>query len=103
MWRQSQANSIREDPERFILALQNCQGRLDYKTLTAKPHITEEIAVPHTKGQKRPIIQCINGKFIAQYPSMSAAERAMGIKSTSIWKVLRGKRSTTGGYEWYYA
>jgi transposase-like protein len=91
------------DIERFNLSLQNCAGRLDYKTLTAKPEETEEVKIIHQKGTVRPIIQCFNGKFIGQYKSIAEAARATGVKHYSIWKVLQGKRGTTGGFEWYYA
>lgn len=92
-----------KDAERFSLSLQQCAGRLDYKTLTTKPVIYEETKTVHKKGEKRPIVQCLNGQFIAQFSSMAEAEKTTGVKAHSIWKVLHGKRGTSGCFEWYYA
>lgn len=92
-----------KDPARFNLLLQGCEGRLDYKTLTAKPEVIEATQDTHKKGARRPIVQCENGVFIAQYPSIAAAVKATGLKQPSIWRVLKGKKVTTGGFEWYYA
>ena len=92
-----------KDPQRFVLALQNCEGRLDYKTLTAKSKIIEEIPTEGKKKQIRPIVQCQDGQFVAQYASINEAAKVTGCKTSSIWRVLKGKKNSTGGFEWYYA
>jgi transposase-like protein len=91
-----------KDPLRFDHLLQNCQGRLNYKTLTHKPE-TIEPTNTHKKYVRRPIIQCKDGEFIAQYNSMEEAGRTTGIRPDNIRRVLIGKKGSTGGYEWYYA
>jgi transposase-like protein len=92
-----------KDPARFEHLLQSCTGRLDYKTLTAKPAIEVTPENPFPKGTVRPVIQIKDGEFIGQYPSIGAAQKATGIDRGSIHKALKGKKEGAGGYEWYYA
>lgn len=96
-----------KDPVRFEYLLQNCEGRLDYKTLTKKQETTDyKINTPgieYKRTEPRPIIQCQDGKFIAQFHSINQAARVTGCHKGTISQVLRGKKSSCGGYEWYYA
>jgi hypothetical protein len=99
-----------KDTERFTLALQICEGRLDYKTLVSAPgpkvEVTMEIpnvVVSSTSGKKVAVQQISNGKVIAEYPSIADAGRAVGIRPDHISRVLKGKRLTAAGYQWKYA
>lgn len=52
----------------------------------------------------KPVIQLnINNEFIAFYPSLKEAARAVKCNSSQIWKVIHGQRKTTHGYKWKYA
>jgi transposase-like protein len=94
-----------KDPSRFAYLLQNCQGRLDYKTLTYKPtkEIKAALEIPHKANQVRPIIQVKDGELIATYNTIRQAAKAVGLATPTIWRVLKGQKRTAGGYEWYYA
>jgi len=99
-----------KDADRFTLALQACNGRLDYKTLIAAPGPKVEltmnipnVVVSTTSGRKVPVQQISNGVVIAEYASMADAGRAVGIKADHIGRVLKGQRLTAGGYGWKYA
>lgn len=97
-----------KDGQRFEEALGLIESRLSWKDLTKDNGLTKETiiepALPHLRisGKKAPIGQIHQGKIIATYPSIVAAERATGIKQQAISGVLRGFRKTTGGYEWKY-
>lgn len=94
-----------KDPARFNLSLQNCEGRLTYKNLVKKPEVNTPATEinAHKKYTIRPIVQCQDGKFMAQFPSITAAAKATGLNKGSIYNALTGKKSVAGGYEWYYA
>jgi transposase-like protein len=97
-----------KDPARFQYLLQNCQGRLDYKTLTSKTENKGDARKlntynAQTKGVKRPVIQCKNGRFVAQYPTINAAAKENNLTRSAIWRAVNGLQGSTGGYEWYYA
>ena len=42
----------------------------------------------------------LNGKFIAEYPSISEASRKTGINATSISQASQGQKELAGGYKW---
>jgi hypothetical protein len=94
------------DTERFNLSLSNVNGRLDYRTLVKKTpgngyeQVTFEpkIAV----RENRIVIQLKNGVEIARFKNPSEAARLTGCKSASIHRILKGKKKTTGGFEWKY-
>jgi hypothetical protein len=99
-----------KDADRFTLALQTCEGRLEYKTLVAAPgpkvELTMEmpnVVVSNISGKKVAVQQISNGKVVAEYRSIADAGRAVGIKADHISRVLKGKRLTAGGYKWKYA
>ena len=54
------------------------------------------------QGVKRQVVQLLDGKLIAQYPSIKEAALATGILVTNISKVLRGITLSTRGYQWKY-
>jgi transposase-like protein len=94
-----------KDSQRFTFALQNIEGRLKYKILTAKNEGIEDYVI-HTpvKGKAtNRVYQLKNGKIIAQFPNVKAAAEYLGLSKRSIFKVLAGKKMTTGGFEWKYA
>ena len=43
-----------------------------------------------------------NGNLISIWESESEAGRALGIQQSNIYKVCRGKRKKTGGFNWKY-
>ena len=45
----------------------------------------------------------LDGEYIASYPSMSQAAKAVGCSSGTISEFFSGKRQTAGGYKWRYA
>jgi len=49
------------------------------------------------------IIQAtLEGKFVAEYPSMTKAEKATGVKASKISSVCLGKQIQSGGFLWFY-
>lgn len=44
----------------------------------------------------------LNGKFIAEYESISEAERQTNIPNTNICKAAKGERAKAGDYQWSY-
>ncbi len=57
----------------------------------------------HTSAPK-PILQIdLNGTVLSEYPSISAAAKAVGVNSKSIREVLNGHQKTAGGFAWLYA
>lgn len=99
-----------KDADRFTLALQVCEGRLDYKTLVSAPgpkiELTMEmpnVVVDTTSGKKVPVLQLKKGEVIARYESTAAAARALGINPELIRRVLKGEAKTTGGFQFKYA
>lgn len=63
------------------------------------------------KGAKRavdlaakPVRQfSLEGNFIAEYPSINKAARAVGVQPVSIRQVLKGHQTQTHGYVWEFA
>ena len=57
------------------------------------------------KDQSKPVIQYTkNGQFIAEYPSISEAERQTGIDDAHISACCKGKKyKSAGGYKWMYS
>ena len=99
-----------KDGDRFELTLQRVNGTLSYKELTKDNGFTNEgtIApvIPNNmvmkQGIKRAVIQLINGKEVAQYPTIKEASNITGIEVSLISKVLRGITKSTKGYQWKY-
>ena len=55
------------------------------------------------KDLSKPIRQFTkDGRFIAEYPSISEAVRQMGLYKGNIIKVCKGEKFTCGGYIWRY-
>jgi hypothetical protein len=49
----------------------------------------------------KPVIQrTVEGKFVAHFPSISAAARAEGISIKGISSVINGQSNSSGGYLW---
>lgn len=99
-----------KDADRFTLALQVCNGRLDYKTLVAAPgpkiELTMEmpqIVIDTMQGKKIAVLQLKKGEVIARYESLADAGRAVGVSPEQIKKVLKGERKSSAGYQWKYA
>jgi transposase-like protein len=101
------------DASRFTLALQNVDGRLKWKDLTDKENETPESKIPisfpqntfipsHKKNAK-PVHQILGGEIVATYQTLLEAQAKTGIKWQNISRVARGKKNTTGGYQWKYA
>ena len=49
---------------------------------------------------KKKVLQLKDGVVVAEYESLSAAGKALGISWTGISAVVRGQRRKAGGYEW---
>lgn len=41
-----------------------------------------------------------NGAYKDEFPSIHEAERQTGVKAANIWKAIKGRRKTAGGYIW---
>lgn len=99
-----------KDGQRFEISLLNIEGRLTYKELIKNNGFTNEGTIAPLlppqivmkQGVKRQVVQLLDGKLIAQYPSIKEAALATGILVTSISKVLRGITLSTHGYQWKY-
>ena len=51
----------------------------------------------------RPVVQLTRaGEFVAEYSSIIAATRALGVSGTKICEVCKGKRKSAGGFVWAY-
>jgi predicted DNA-binding protein YlxM (UPF0122 family) len=49
------------------------------------------------------ILQFTNkGKFLREYSSMTEAEKDLGIDHKAIYRCLKGKQKSAGGYQWRY-
>lgn len=101
-----------KDADRFRYSLTLVEGRLTWKALVNAPAeqkiLIDERNVPaptKTSGTKsgRPVYQILDGKIIAHFNTIRDAEKETGVKQAAISKVLRGKRITSGGYQWKYA
>ena len=93
-----------KDAERFTLSLRNVEGRLTYKNLVNKPEstTTNNEAVEGIKGAQRPIAQIQDGVIVNQFESINEAAKATGMRKILIWRVLKGQRRTSHGFEWKY-
>ena len=86
----------KKDGERFETVFSNISSPLSYKVLIAETK-AQEISSQHGN-----IVQLKDGEIIGQYTSIRQAGIATGIRHTSISRVLRGEKKTTGGFEWKY-
>ncbi|MFT3909939.1 MAG: IS1595 family transposase [Ferruginibacter sp.] len=99
-----------KDGERFENTLSRIETKLSWKELTKYNGLTNETiiepALPPVsiskQGKKVSVAQILNGKVVATYTSIVEAGEITGIKKQSISRALRGKRNTTGGYQWKY-
>ena len=65
----------------------------------------EEIQRSIKSNKKRPVLQFdLNGNFIQEFPSVTAAGKALNVKSPggSIGEACRGKQKTSHGYIWKF-
>jgi transposase-like protein len=90
-----------KDYERFNLSLTKMEGRLSYKNLVLTPK-EETLTQTIRKGFKIPVLAIRNGEVVARYESIKEAARMTGVDETNIHRVLKGKRYTSGGFEWRY-
>lgn len=57
----------------------------------------------HPKIYCKPVVKMTDdGEVVGQYDSVTAAEKANGIKKGCISAVLTGRRKRTGGFRWQY-
>lgn len=65
---------------------------------------------PAKKGEQRkkviskyvPVIQFLNGEFVAEYESIATASKVTGLEASNISAVCKGKRPICGGFTWQY-
>ena len=63
----------------------------------------QKIKLSQSRKDKKAVIQFSkDGKFIAEYESLSAASKATGILTSSISACCRGRPKTTKGFVWKY-
>jgi hypothetical protein len=99
-----------KDAARFTLSLQNTEGRLKWKDLTAKIEevITTSVVsyseqITLNQGIKRAVYQIKNGVIIDRFNTLKEAGEKTGVKQQAISCALRGKQPKAGGFEWKYA
>lgn len=66
-----------------------------YNERISKLHINHE-------GLSAPVLCLLNGKVVAEYPSMQEAFRQTGALQPNILKCCQGKRHTAAGFGWQY-
>lgn len=96
------------DAHRFDFSLNNIEGRLTYRDLvnaiapekTVNNPLDMKVGV---QGKKTAVYQLFDGEIVGRYDSLKQAEEMTGIRKEGISHALRGKRATTGGYQWVYA
>ena len=55
------------------------------------------------KKNSIPILQLAkSGEFVKEWPSLIEASRRLGIPLSSIYKCLKGRRKSAGGFVWRY-
>jgi group I intron endonuclease len=58
----------------------------------------------HINDNRRKVVQqlTLEGEFLTEYKSVSEASKLTGCNKTSIAKVCRGERKSSGGFLWQY-
>lgn len=99
--------------DNFMMLCYSCHNSYDVtpekrkklsKSLTGRIRSRESVE-KFIKKMHKPIQQLdLNGKLLAEYPSVGEAARATGILATSIGQCANGKprHATAGGYKWLY-
>ncbi len=73
--------------------------KMDYHAIASK----HDYATMQKK-QMKPVHQLdMHGSFIAQFPSLAAAARAVGVSTGGICSCLKKQRRSAGGFRWAYA
>lgn len=73
--------------------------KIDYSAVAAK-HEYHQI----NRGQMKPVLQYDkHGVFVARYDGVAEAARRVGVSAGHICCCLKGRRKTSGGYQWKYA
>lgn len=57
----------------------------------------------NTRHNQRVLQYTLDGDFVAEYPTVRSASRAVGKSDGNIVNVCRGKQKTAAGYCWKYA
>lgn len=65
-------------------------------------HAVDTGLTTHTHCEKPVHQYSLAGTYIASYKSATYAQECTGVSKTNISKVLLGKRSQAGGYQWTY-
>jgi DNA invertase Pin-like site-specific DNA recombinase len=99
-----------KDHQRFTLSHQNAEGRLKYKNLVKKTEIIKvkklspyPANLPPADHSRKQILQLKDDEVIGIYNNIQEAANAVGVTHSTIWKVLRGLKKSSKGYQWKYA
>lgn len=58
---------------------------------------------PGGKNSQKPVVQLdLEGRFVAEYNSISDASKALGIHTSNIGRAASGEYKTCGGYKWQF-
>ena len=70
-------------------------GKISGGSEAAKEAVKEKLSIPILQFTK-------DGTFVKEWPSLSEAERQLGIACSSICLCLKGRNKSAGGYVWRY-
>ena len=81
----------------------NRADNLEWVTVSRMYEIGRYRANSASIAKRRAVIQMTtDGKVVAEYESLIAAEKAVGVAHSNIRSVCLGKKLTCGGYKWKY-
>lgn len=89
-----------KDSARFSMSLQRVEGRLKYKTLIATKEWEYAPATPEHNYPKGTILQIKSGEVIGTYKNARTAAIEMGVKPSTLTRVLKGIKKSCRGFEW---
>lgn len=100
-------NSIQEAYDKTGVARGNistvCKGKRQLAGGYIWQYANDIRPINKPRGKARAVFQISEGKIICRFDSIAEASRTTRINPTCIISVCKGKRNTSGGFEWRYA
>lgn len=97
-----EVNHIDEDKSNNCLSNLNLMTKADNIRFGTKVKRTVE-KTTNGKCSKPTIQYTLDGRYVAEYPSIAEIHRQFGFATSAISQVCNGKRKTAYGYKWSYA